>query len=138
VVGSLWAVNDFATALLMGRFHDNVYKGKKRMTKAAALRDAQRWLRDLSAFEVEEIRALSMERLAAARAATQAPSPSGIRGLSVGLPPGGAASRAGDRPLSNPCYWAAFQCIGAGWPVATPDRTQQVPEGPDRHPATPV
>jgi len=27
-----------------------------------------------------------------------------------------AAARQGGKPLANPYWWAAFQCIGAGWP----------------------
>jgi hypothetical protein len=42
VIASLWAVPDFETALLMARF----YRGRMDLTPAAALQDAQRWMRD--------------------------------------------------------------------------------------------
>ncbi len=44
VVASLWAVPDLATAVLMGRFYAN-WRGRG-MHIGAALREAQRWLRD--------------------------------------------------------------------------------------------
>ena len=53
VVATLWPVNDASTALLSRRFHDNLYKEK--MAKAAALREAQQWLRDLPRAEAESL-----------------------------------------------------------------------------------
>jgi tetratricopeptide (TPR) repeat protein len=44
VVGSLWAVDDRATAVLMRRFYENLLR--REMTPPAALRAAQLWLRD--------------------------------------------------------------------------------------------
>jgi hypothetical protein len=44
VVGSLWAVEDQATCLLMGEFHRRLAAGE---THSVALRDSQRWLRKL-------------------------------------------------------------------------------------------
>ena len=44
VVGSLWPVRDDGTALLMGKFHELI----AHQDPAAALADAQRWLRSLS------------------------------------------------------------------------------------------
>ena len=45
VVGSLWSVDDTATALLMSRFHENLlgHRGEP-LAKLEALREAQRWL----------------------------------------------------------------------------------------------
>ncbi|WP_318780274.1 CHAT domain-containing protein [Atlanticothrix silvestris] len=42
VVSSLWSVDDFATALLMIRFYDNLYS----LPIAQALCQAQQWLRN--------------------------------------------------------------------------------------------
>ncbi|MEA5514472.1 CHAT domain-containing protein [Nodularia sp. UHCC 0506] len=42
VVSSLWSVNDFATAVLMIRFYDNLHS----LPVAQALREAQLWLRN--------------------------------------------------------------------------------------------
>ncbi|HOT06703.1 MAG TPA: CHAT domain-containing protein [Methanotrichaceae archaeon] len=53
VVSSLWAVNDLSTALLMEHFYNNHLDNN--MDLAAALRDAQLWLRDLKATDVAEI-----------------------------------------------------------------------------------
>jgi len=44
VIASLWAVPDFETALLMARF----YGGTLAMSPAAALQEAQQWMRDTS------------------------------------------------------------------------------------------
>jgi CHAT domain-containing protein len=52
VVGSLWAVSDLSTALLMERFYRNHLNGG--MEFAAALREAQIWVRDLEARKVAE------------------------------------------------------------------------------------
>src|SRR5947199_140621 len=46
VVLSRWKVDDTATALLMVRFYENLL-GRKKMGRAAALEEAQRWLRTL-------------------------------------------------------------------------------------------
>jgi CHAT domain-containing protein len=40
VIASLWMVEDFSTALLISRFHENIYL--RGMGKAAGLRAAQR------------------------------------------------------------------------------------------------
>jgi tetratricopeptide (TPR) repeat protein len=58
VVGSLWAVPDEATALLVGQFYRNLQQ--KGLTPAQALRQAQRWLRDST--RAEQIAALPPDR----------------------------------------------------------------------------
>ena len=54
---SLWQVEDRATALLMGRFYENLLgafdddrngTAREPLPKAAALREAERWLRDFT------------------------------------------------------------------------------------------
>ena len=52
VVSSLWAVTDLSTAVLMERFYRNHLNGG--MSFAAALREAQVWVRELTAGEVAE------------------------------------------------------------------------------------
>ncbi len=52
VISSLWAVPDLSTALLMERFYHNHLNGG--MEFAAALREAQVWVRDLEARKVAE------------------------------------------------------------------------------------
>jgi CHAT domain-containing protein len=49
VIASLWSVNDYATTLLMTRFYEHLVA--KPDDVAGALRNAQLWLRDLSAFD---------------------------------------------------------------------------------------
>jgi CHAT domain-containing protein len=44
VVGSLWPVQDRTTAKLMSRFYKAMWQGG--LPPAAALREAQRWLRN--------------------------------------------------------------------------------------------
>lgn len=100
VIASLWSVSDISTALLMQRFHANLYEEKA--AKAAALREAQIWLRDLPYAEVVAL--------------LETRSPAGLP--SYGLLKrrlGEAAERHGGRPFANPHWWAAFQCVGAGW-----------------------
>jgi CHAT domain-containing protein len=98
VVLSLWPVDDQATALLMVRFYQNLL-GKREglkgpLPKAEALREAKRWLRDLTAEQVDQeaARLPKLER-------------GGVRPRA-----GGAAAEA--RPYGHPYYWSAFILIG--------------------------
>ncbi len=52
IVSSLWAVPDLSTALLMERFYSNHLR--EEMNFAAALREAQLWVRELQVGEVAE------------------------------------------------------------------------------------
>lgn len=56
VVSSLWPVPDRATALLMARFYRNLWQDK--MPRLAALREAQRWLRQEAARNSELLRGI--------------------------------------------------------------------------------
>jgi CHAT domain-containing protein len=106
VIASRWYVDDLATALLIGRFHENLYIG--RMETAAALRAAQQWLRQLSAIEVRRMLKSQQAALEAVSAPTRICSER-IKGAIL-------ASYAGantDKPFANPYYWAAFFCFGA-------------------------
>lgn len=93
VVVSLWDIDDDATALLMQRFYQNLL-GKRDglkapLPKAEALREARRWLADLTG---EQAAAL-------------------LKALPGGRARPGALP-AGPRPYAHPYYWAAFILIG--------------------------
>lgn len=91
VVGSMWRVSDASTALLLSRFYA-LWKGKGH--PAAALRDAQRWLRDATNAELTAAYPDLMHRYA--------PIPEPLR-----------AAWGTGRDFSHPAYWAAFTYMGA-------------------------
>jgi hypothetical protein len=109
LVLSQWKVDDKATALLMTRFYQNLL-GKRSglsqpLPKAAALDEAKRWLRNLTAEEAgTELAALDRGTVRplvveadgpAPRAASSSPQPAGVR------------------LYAHPYYWASFILIGA-------------------------
>jgi CHAT domain-containing protein len=101
VYGSLWSVNDLSTALLMVKVYEGLEREGK--SKPEALRDAQIWLRDLTAREaltlVQRKEAeLSGERMAWADVAPLR------RALEWSDPH--------DRPFAHPYHWTGFQCVG--------------------------
>jgi CHAT domain-containing protein/Flp pilus assembly protein TadD len=104
LVLSLWKVDDTATALLMARFYANLL-GKREalqapLGRAAALREAQQWLRQLSRTRRDE--------LAAALGRGQ------LRGEVVKLdkPVVPAPEDKDGPPYAHPYYWAAFVLFG--------------------------
>ncbi len=105
VVSSLWPVEDLSTALLMGRFHMGWRAGR---SAAAALGEAQRWLRDqvtvaMAAREAERMSASS----ARVDEATQALLIRLIRHLKAR-----EKRAAAERLFAHPYYWAAFTVVG--------------------------
>ena len=108
VVGTLWSVNDISTTLLMVRFYDLYLHGDTQqdllpLQPLAALRLAQRWLRDLSN---DALLVYLREQTSLGRSdlATQL----GPRVRS--------AINAGNseiRPYAHPYYWAGFVYYGA-------------------------
>lgn len=105
VVLSRWKVDDTATALLMGRFYENVLGRrdglKGPLPRAAALAEAKAWLQELSRDEAQK-------RAAALADGT-------LRGSVVPLRPLTSTSAkvpAGERPFAHPAYWSAFVLIG--------------------------
>lgn len=106
VVGSLWPVEDTATALLMTRFYAVLFEdGKPVVHPAEALRQAQLWLRDLT---VEELRGLAKSGDAV---------PTGVeRRFAMAFAAGGLADcipQGAGRAFADPLYWAGFRYHGA-------------------------
>jgi CHAT domain-containing protein len=106
VIGTLWTVNDLSTGLLMGQFYrllKQQEQAQQRTEVALALKQAQRWLRQLTCAEA----VLTLQQ--------QVPNlPEGIqetakRSIRRGLSERYAAE---DRPYTNPFYWAAFCAVG--------------------------
>jgi len=97
VLGSLWAVNDLSTAMLIARFYENWRQ--RGLDLPQALREAQRWLRDLFHDEskLSELQAQLPESIANRFAAEQADAFFKVAAL---------------RDLSHPNYWAAFVFYG--------------------------
>src|SRR5439155_27181318 len=107
LVLSQWRVDDKATALLMTRFYQNLLGRRaglsKPMSKAEALDEAKRWLRNLTADQIDGA-LVAFER-------------GGVRPLAQadGAATGAASSSsqsAGLRPYAHPYYWASFILIG--------------------------
>ncbi len=116
VVPTLWAVWDFSTALLIRRFHANLYE--RHSPPALALSDAQKWLRTLTYDDVATILLQNQPMLSDAAIAQAKGFVSRLR--QAGPPPSASdlpfvLAELGERPFSNPVFWAAFQCVGAGW-----------------------
>jgi CHAT domain-containing protein len=107
LVLSQWKVDDKATALLMTRFYQDLLGQRpglsQPMPKAAALDEAKRWLRNLTADEVgTELAALERGTV---RPLAQADGPAPHDASSAPKP-------AGVRPYAHPYYWASFILIG--------------------------
>ena len=100
VVASLWAVDDYATALLMSKFYEGIFLEGK--APAAALRQAQLWMRSTEQDTIDAY-VSSREPLRALRDSKQT-SVTSTDQISV----------ASDEmvPFRAPSYWAAFFIAG--------------------------
>jgi CHAT domain-containing protein len=100
VIVTLWQVDDVSTALLMWRFYENCAAG---VPVAAALGQAQVWLRDLRVDEARQVTAAWLAKPLNPAVQMQ------ILRLQFAL----FDSRSDDaRPYEAPHHWAAFACIG--------------------------
>ena len=93
VISTLWQVDDFATALVMAKFYEGILDAN--MAPAAALREAQLWIRRAGE-EAIDAYVSSRAQLRALRGRSKAP----------------RASRK-SAPYRDPSYWAAFVFTGA-------------------------
>jgi CHAT domain-containing protein len=116
VVLSRWPVHDAATALLMRRFYENLL-GKREglkapLGRAAALKEAQTWLRGLSVKQAESAaRGLGYRRAVAVLSPWGGYWPDPLEGtLTRGKRL--AAPKAQARPYEHPYFWAAFTLVG--------------------------
>jgi CHAT domain-containing protein len=108
-VGSLWVVDDLATALLSRRFFQELYpeQSEQEVSKGRALWRAQRWLRQLTAEELEALatdlppsqQAASENRLRTTRDMVR------VSKKTDRLPQA--------RPFAHPVWWSAFALSGA-------------------------
>ncbi len=108
VVGSLWLVDDLATALLSRRFFHELFRDTGDHPPAAlALWRAQRWLRELTS---EELRELTSDL------------PDHLRGHSLDRATRNMVRVSDDRdsvpstrrPFEHAVYWSGFACHGGG------------------------
>jgi len=112
VVASLWAVDDLATALLMGRFYAEWQEGA--VSIAQALLRAQRWLRTRTREQVEE----ALDELDALWRpwAEQCDDPAMQRRARGQyweiLAARKRLERMDEVPFAHPYWWAAFQAVG--------------------------
>jgi CHAT domain-containing protein len=101
IVGSLWAVDDFSTALLMMRFYKHWREENQKPSQA--LYSAQRWLRcttnaDLADYFRQYLPEFSGERLSKATA------DQGFKHFVLKDP--------NEQPFAHPYYWAGFYYMG--------------------------
>ena len=100
VVVSMWPVRDDATSLLMQRFYANMLGKtaglKAPLGKASALREAKRWLRELTANDLDE---LMVNLTPALRSRVRSHRKATVKKTV--------------RPFEHPYFWAPFILIGA-------------------------
>lgn len=100
VVGTLWTVEDMATALIVRRMYANL---EREMSVAGALREAQTWLRDA---DQASLTSIADDLL---HGCDQGDGPRPLRDLGAS---GVLRSEGWERPFGHPFYWAGLTCVG--------------------------
>ncbi len=114
VVSSLWTVSDLSTAFLMVKFYENLPQYPQAGEVAIALKQAQKWLRDLTyrEFEQELIKPRFQKAIAQLQ---QKFSPADFFELEDAIEVERKKLNQfepDDKPFANPFYWAAFVATG--------------------------
>jgi CHAT domain-containing protein/tetratricopeptide (TPR) repeat protein len=112
VIGSLWLVNDLATALISRHLFRVLFDSSDKMiiSPGRALWHAQRMLRDLSSDDVARI--LHQIEVNLPSETPGAPTGTGLTRASVQAARASTLAR-GARPFAHPVYWAGFGCYGS-------------------------
>lgn len=110
IIGALWPINDYSSALLMARFHFYLADEDRsfmNLHPAGALRAAQKWLRDATALEIVDFLRLMIAKDTASSSANFQRNLEQEISYLESLP-------AGEQPFhSEPEAWAPFVYIGA-------------------------
>jgi CHAT domain-containing protein len=117
VVGTLWPVDDLATALLTVRFYE--LHITQELSPATALRRAQLWLRDATRAELAAYIEGRLDTddarqvvLALARSAETAPLLDAAKEPAHDVPEAENSRQGSERPFAHPLYWGAFVLTG--------------------------
>jgi CHAT domain-containing protein len=101
VISTLWTVADNSTALLMRHFYEQMAHGAD---GPIALARAQRWLRDVTAGEIEALYARERRSIDSGPDGNYGPISTAWRRF--------AAMQSDHRPFSEPIFWGGFKYIG--------------------------
>lgn len=104
VLSSLWGANDLSTTFLMIKFYENLCLSPKKEEIAIALREAQKWLRDMTISEIEKLLEKYKPYISRWRKGKQL-----LLEEQLNL----VRNKGISKPFKHPYYWAAFIAIGS-------------------------